>query len=109
MLSTRCSRPLFRGIPNRRRAGALLVFAFALFTTSSACADPLTFTIEIRGHLFYPAEFQVPAGTKVKLIVINQDPTPEEFESYELNREKVIMGGAKAMIFIGGVCEVLSG
>jgi len=37
----------------------------------------------------------------VKLIVYNRDPTPEEFESFELNREKVIMGGAKAVIFIG--------
>lgn len=59
------------------------------------------FTIEIRDHLFYPSQLTIPANTKVKLIVINQDPTPEEFESYELNREKVIMGGAKAVIFIG--------
>jgi len=44
-----------------------------------------------------------PANTKVKLVVINQDPTSEEFESYELNREKVIMGNSKAVIFIGPV------
>ena len=43
----------------------------------------------------------IPADTKVRLIVINRDPTPEEFESYELNREKVIMGGAQAVIFLG--------
>jgi Cupredoxin-like domain len=43
----------------------------------------------------------IPANTKVKLVVQNLDPTAEEFESYELNREKVIMGGAKAIIFIG--------
>ena len=43
----------------------------------------------------------IPAHTKVKLIVYNRDPTPEEFESFELNREKVIMGGGKAVIFIG--------
>lgn len=59
------------------------------------------FTIEIRDHLFFPSTLVIPANTKVKLIVINKDPTPEEFESYELNREKVIMGGAKAVIFIG--------
>ena len=57
--------------------------------------------IKIKDHLFYPAEVVVPANTKVKLLVINQDPTPEEFESYELNREKVIVGGGKAIIFIG--------
>lgn len=59
------------------------------------------FTIEIRDHLFFPSTLVIPANTKVKLIVVNRDPTPEEFESYELNREKVIMGGAKAIIFIG--------
>ena len=59
------------------------------------------FEIEIRGHLFQPSELRIPAGTKVKLIVYNRDPTPEEFESYEMNREKVIVGGRKANIFIG--------
>lgn len=59
------------------------------------------FEIEIRGHLFVPSEITVPANTKVKLLVYNRDPTSEEFESYELNREKVIIGNRKAVIFIG--------
>lgn len=59
------------------------------------------FTLEIRDHLFYPSMLVVPANTKVRLLVVNHDSTPEEFESYELNREKVIMGGARAIIFIG--------
>ncbi|MEH6570562.1 MAG: cupredoxin domain-containing protein [Halioglobus sp.] len=63
-------------------------------------ATPI-FEIEIRDHLFHPEELVIPANTKVKLIVYNRDSTPEEFESYELNREKVIMGGRKANIFIG--------
>lgn len=71
-----------------------------LFCTLAQAEVP-TFTIEIRDHLFYPAQLVIPANTKVKLIVLNSDPTPEEFESYELNREKVIMGGAKAIIFVG--------
>ncbi|GAB3092585.1 cupredoxin domain-containing protein [Aestuariicella hydrocarbonica] len=59
------------------------------------------FTLEIKNHLFYPAEIVVPANLKVRLRVINQDDTPEEFESYELNREKVIMGNSQTIIFIG--------
>lgn len=43
----------------------------------------------------------MPAGQKVKLVIHNQDSTPEEFESHELNREKVIPGGAKSAVFIG--------
>ena len=57
--------------------------------------------IDIKDHLFHPSEIVIPADTKVKLIINNLDPTAEEFESYELNREKVINGGRKAVIFIG--------
>jgi hypothetical protein len=67
----------------------------------AAQAGVPVYEIEIREHLFYPAELRVPAGQKIKLQVINQDGTPEEFESFELNREKVIMGKRKATIFIG--------
>ncbi len=59
------------------------------------------FDIEIREHLFYPSELNVPSEEKIKLRVRNADPTPEEFESYELNREKVVMGGNSVTIFIG--------
>ena len=31
----------------------------------------------------------------------NRDDTPEEFESYELNREKVIVGNSQGVVFIG--------
>ena len=48
-----------------------------------------------------PSELQIPAGQKVKLVVDNQDSTPEEFESHSLNREKIIPGNSKATIFIG--------
>lgn len=67
----------------------------------SVFADTPVFEIEIKQHLFYPSELIIPANVKVKLVVKNLDETPEEFESYELNREKVIMGHRKVIIFIG--------
>lgn len=78
----------------------LLLILLYIFPAISMAEVP-EFTIEIHDHLFFPSTLVVPANTKVKLILVNKDPTPEEFESYELNREKVIMGGAKAVIFIG--------
>ena len=57
--------------------------------------------VRIKDHLFFPSEVIVPVDTKVKLLVINDDTTAEEFESYELNREKIIMGNRKSIIFIG--------
>lgn len=73
---------------------------FFLYAVSTYAATP-EFKIEIRDHLFFPAELTVPANTKVKLRIFNHDPTPEEFESYELNREKVIVGNSQTVIFIG--------
>lgn len=60
-----------------------------------------TVELEIRDHLFFPATIEIPADTKVRLLVINNDPTAEEFESYPLNREKVIAGNSRGVIFIG--------
>ncbi len=59
------------------------------------------FTIIIKDHRFTPAVLEVPANEKVKLIILNQDPTPEEFESHDFNREKIIRGNSKGIIFVG--------
>lgn len=64
-------------------------------------AQPPIIEIEIRDHLFFPDEIHIPADTKVMLLIKNLDPTAEEFESYELNREKVIPGHSEAIIFVG--------
>ncbi len=59
------------------------------------------FKIVIKDHQFDPPELVVPTQKKIKILVENQDPSAEEFESYDLNREKVIAGNSKATIFIG--------
>lgn len=59
------------------------------------------YVIKIKDHKFSPAELIVPANKKLKLRIENLDPTPEEFESYDLNREKVVAGGKKITVFIG--------
>lgn len=84
----------------RNPVNTLLLLALLLAVVPAMAKTPV-FEVEIRDHLFHPEEIRIPANTKVKLVVYNRDPTPEEFESYELNREKVIMGGNKANIFIG--------
>lgn len=64
-------------------------------------AADLEVQLTIKNHRFEPAELKVPANQRVRLSIHNQDTTPEEFESHDLNREKVIPGGGKAVIFIG--------
>ena len=74
---------------------------FLLLVATAAFAAVPEITLEIKDHLFFPATIEIPAGTKVRLQISNNDPTPEEFESYGLNREKVIPGNSKTVIFIG--------
>jgi len=77
-----------------------MVVATILLPSVTLAATPV-FEIELQNHLFQPDTLTIPARIKVKLIIYNRDSTPEEFESYELNREKVIVGGGKGIIFIG--------
>lgn len=76
-----------------------LTLSIALLTMASAATAE--FELIIKDHLFFPSVLEVPAGIKIRLRIINQDPTPEEFESYELNREKVIAANRETVIFIG--------
>jgi len=59
------------------------------------------YSLTIRNHQFVPDQLVVPAGKKIKLVISNADSTPEEFESYTLNREKVIPGNSKASVYLG--------
>ena|ERR1039457_6130179 len=77
------------------------LFVLLLWAPLIAVAADLEFMLIIKDHRFSPSELRVPAGKKIKLIVENQDATAEEFESHELNREKVIAPQSKAPIFIG--------
>jgi hypothetical protein len=77
-----------------------LLLLAALFAATAYAADP-EFTLAIQNHRFEPAELAVPAGAKFKLLVENRDATPEEFESKDLKREKVIAGKSTATIAIG--------
>jgi len=84
----------------RNRMLVIASLAASMYCPSMFAATPVV-EIEIRDHLFFPSEVVIPANTKVKLMISNLDPTAEEFESYELNREKVINGNSKTAIFIG--------
>jgi hypothetical protein len=78
---------------------ALLLVSLAGARPAHAQEDPYVLTIE--NHHFSPAEIEVAAGKKVTLTVRNRDTTPEEFESADLRREKVVAGGEEITLFIG--------
>jgi hypothetical protein len=79
------------------RTAAPLLFAWVATATA---AEP-EIRLVLKDHRFSPAEVTAPAGTKIRLVVENQDPTPEEFESYALNREKIVPAGGKIVVYVG--------
>ena len=87
---------------NSRKTRQRLCVAGAgiLLSLTAAAAEPVH-KLEIRDHRFEPAEVRVPANTKIKLVIHNTDPSAEEFESYELKREKVIPPQSEGIVFVG--------
>ncbi|MGD8422011.1 MAG: cupredoxin domain-containing protein [Gammaproteobacteria bacterium] len=83
------------------RYPSLLLAGLLAILAVPAVADTPQFDLTIKDHRFEPETLVVPVGTKVKLKISNLDRTPEEFESHELNREKVIGGGKTAVVFVG--------
>ena len=80
-----------------------VLFILPIWQISFAQEEPKTdeYKIVIKDHQFSPEPLVIPADQKIKLIVENQDPTVEEFESYDLNREKVVAGRGKIILFVG--------
>jgi hypothetical protein len=88
--TTRCLRP-----------AAYTLATVAMFCVTTAMATDSEYALTIQDHRFQPAEFLVPAGKKIRLSVENRDATPEEFESHDLNREKIIAGKSTVTIYVG--------
>jgi plastocyanin len=87
-------------LPSRTWLGLALAWTIAL-AAADALAQDAEARLVIRDHRFEPKELTVPAGKKVKLVVENQDGTAEEFESYELNREKVVPPKGQVTLYVG--------
>lgn len=56
------------------------------------------YEVFIKDHSFSPNVIKAPSNTEIKLIVHNQDASPEEFESDDLRFERIIKGNSKAII-----------
>jgi plastocyanin len=79
----------------------IMLAGLSAFLLYSAAAQADDYSITIKGNQFSPAELTIPAGQKVKITVKNLDATPAEFESYDLNREKVVSGNSEIVVFVG--------
>jgi heme/copper-type cytochrome/quinol oxidase subunit 2 len=90
----------FPGKPEMLRY-TLFLLAMLPATGAGVAAQEPAYMLVIKDHQFQPTEIEVPAGQKIALLVKNNDSTPEEFESTELRREKVVAGGEQITVYIG--------
>lgn len=80
----------------------LLIFIFLCTYTTFCNAEPLVYEIKIKDHNFIPNIIEAPSNSVIKLKITNLDPTVEEFESFDLKREKIITGnGGKITVTVG--------
>lgn len=80
-------------------AVATLLVAGATF----ARADDVTVPLAVHDAGFTPAEIKTPSGAKIRLDVTNQTAAAIEFESFELNRERVVQPGQKVAVYLSGL------
>jgi plastocyanin len=86
---------------------SILVLAAALAMTGAAAVaasaqpDEGKVVLTLRDHRFSPASLTVPAGQKVTIELINQDPAVEEFDSTDLGVERDVTPHGRTRFAIG--------
>ena len=80
---------------------SLVAAVLAVVAGTAFSADLATYELAVKQGRFSPETIEVQAGQKFKLHVKNEGPGAEEFESSDLNREKVIPAGRSAEVIIG--------
>lgn len=76
-----------------------VVLSTLLFSSAGSYAED--FVLTLKNNQFAPRVLTIPANQKVRVIVKNQDMTPAEFESTDLNREKIVAPNSEIIIFVG--------
>lgn len=86
--------------PSLRILFAALVLGFATCAGGAANAQE-RYALTIHDDRFEPATLEVKAGVKFQIEVKNARKVAAEWESEDINREKVIPAGKSAVINIG--------
>ncbi len=88
------------GRPVARTVAVAAVLVALVLSAPPASADDPPMLV-FRNHRFEPSRIEVPAHLKFRLQVKNTDNTADEFESVDLNREKLVAPGQTITVFLG--------
>lgn len=86
---------------------ARITFAVALFvlpgTVVFAAESPgdAPISLMLENHHFTPSTFTVPAGKRFRIQLTSHDTSVDEFESYDMKFEKIIVPGNTITVFAG--------
>ena len=83
------------------RRALILISVAAFLAMGAAPARADDYVLTIKDQRFTPTEIKLPANKRVQITVVNDDATPEEFESKEMKVEKVIPGKSKGVVRVG--------
>ena len=78
-----------------------LLLALLVSVPALAADAPAAYTLVLKNHRYQPDVLHIPANTRVKIDVINQDPTPEEFESDHFPAEKIVLPNSRISVNVG--------
>ncbi|WP_246395815.1 cupredoxin domain-containing protein [Gluconacetobacter tumulisoli] len=82
------------------RTALLLMVPVLLSSAAGAWAqDPIR--LVVKAHRFTPDHVTVPAGQRFLIELTNQDDTVDEFESYDMKFEKIVVQGATIRVHAG--------
>jgi len=66
-------------------------------------SDEHQVALDVEDKGFSPAEIEVPVGARVRFQVTNKTASAIEFESFELNRERVVQPGQTVNVYVSGL------
>ena len=78
-----------------------LVAVIAPATSLAFAQDATVLKVSIREHKFIPAALTATAGQRLEIVVTNDGPGTEEFESKSLRIEKIVPQGQTVTIRVG--------
>jgi plastocyanin len=80
--------------------GAAIVIAGWAGAASPGGA-PASVSLTLKNHHFTPAILTIPAGTRVRVTLVNRDPATEEFDSHDLRIEQLVTPMGQASFNLG--------
>jgi len=82
-------------------AALFLAWSGTLLGGNAVAAEELpAYEVVVRDGVFVPRTLEVPAGRRIKLVLINEGPGPLEFENDEMRIEKVIGPGVRSFVVL---------